>query len=126
MNDDGTIMDREHGLARTLTQRQLTMIGLGLLISTKATTRDAASQISMGTILPAVFLSGYVFPYDSMPVFFQWIANLVPATWLIDASRAVVLRGGGWAELWPNALALWSMAIAVLMFSSFKLKKQLA
>src|SRR5690242_20691055 len=39
----------------------LSMIGLGLLISTKATTRDAASQISMGTILPAIFLSGYVF-----------------------------------------------------------------
>jgi ABC-2 type transport system permease protein len=104
----------------------LTMIGLGLLISTKAATRDAASQISMGTILPAIFLSGYVFPYDSMPVFFQWLGNLVPATWLIDAARGVILRGGGWLELWPNALALWTMAIAVLVFSSFRLKKQLA
>jgi hypothetical protein len=38
----------------------------------------------------------------------------------------VILRGGGWLELWPNALALWTMAIAVLVFSSFRLKKQLA
>jgi ABC-2 type transport system permease protein len=104
----------------------LTMIGLGLLISTKAATRDAASQMSMGTILPSIFLSGYVFPFDSMPVLFQWIGNGVPATWLIDAARAVILRGGGWAELWPHALVLWSMAVAVLVFSSFKLKKQVA
>lgn len=104
----------------------LTMIGLGLLISTKAETRDAASQMSMGTILPSIFLSGYVFPYDSMPAFFQWVSNAIPATWLIDASRCVILRGGGWAELWMHALVLWIMAVAVLVFCSFKLKKQLA
>jgi ABC-2 type transport system permease protein len=104
----------------------LTMLGLGLLISTKASTRDAATQITMGTILPAIFLSGYVFPYDSMPLVFQWLANLVPATWLIDASRGVILRGGGWAELWPHAIVLWTMAVVVLVFSSFKLKKQLS
>jgi ABC-2 type transport system permease protein len=104
----------------------LAMIGLGLLISTKADTRDAASQMSMGTILPAIFLSGYVFPFDSMPMVFQWVGKLIPATWLIDASRCVILRGGGWAELWPNALVLWTMAIAVLVFSSLKLKKQLS
>ena len=40
----------------------LTMLGVGLLISTRASTRDAAMQMAMGTILPTVFLSGYVFP----------------------------------------------------------------
>ena len=80
----------------------------------------------MGTILPAVFLSGYVFPYDSMPVVFQCIARAVPATWLIDASRGVILRGAGWAELWPHALVLWTMAVVMLTFSSFRLKKRLS
>ena len=35
----------------------LTMLGVGLLISTRASTRDAAMQMAMGTILPSVFLS---------------------------------------------------------------------
>jgi ABC-2 type transport system permease protein len=103
----------------------LTMLGIGLLISTKAQTRDAAGQMSMGTILPAIFLSGYVFAFDSMPVFFQYVGYFIPATWLIDASRCVILRGGGWAELWPHALALWSMTIAILTLASFKLQKRL-
>jgi ABC-2 type transport system permease protein len=104
----------------------LTMLGTGLLISTRASTRDAAMQMAMGTILPAVFLSGYVFPADSMPAFFQYLSKLVPATWLIDASRGVILRGAGQAELWLHALILWGMAVAVLAISSLLFRKQIA
>src|SRR6516162_2396210 len=104
----------------------LTMLGTGLLISTQASTRDAAVQMAMGTILPAVFLSGYVFPADSMPAFFSYLGKLVPATWLIDAARGVNLRGAGQAELWPHALVLWAMALATLAFSSLMFRKQVA
>jgi ABC-2 type transport system permease protein len=104
----------------------LTMLGVGLLISTRASTRDAAMQMAMGTILPAVFLSGYVFPADSMPAFFRYLGQLVPATWLIDAARGVILRGAGQADLWPHTLVLWAMALATLTFSSLKFRKQVA
>jgi ABC-2 type transport system permease protein len=103
----------------------LTMLGLGLWISTRASTRDAAGQITMGTILPSIFLSGYVFPIDSMPAFFRFVSNFLPTTWLIDASRGVILRAAGWAELWPHALVLWIMALTMLVFSSLKVRKQL-
>src|SRR5207244_1124164 len=75
----------------------LTMIGFGLLISTKAATRDAATQMAMGTLLPSIFLSGYVFPLDSMPEGFKIFAHFVPATWLIDAARGIILRGADWS-----------------------------
>jgi ABC-2 type transport system permease protein len=104
----------------------LTMLGIGLWISTRAATRDAASQIALGTMLPSIFLSGYVFLLDSMPRAFAYLANLVPATWMIDAARAVILRGCGWAELWPHALALGAMALGALVFSSLRIRKQLA
>jgi ABC-2 type transport system permease protein len=102
----------------------LTMLALGLLISTRASTRDAAVQLTTGTILPSVFLSGYVFPTDSMPAAFQWLAQGVPATWLIDAARGVILRGAGWAELWPHAVVLWGMALGALAVASLKFRKQ--
>jgi ABC-2 type transport system permease protein len=104
----------------------LAMLGFGLLISTKASTRDAASQMAMGTVLPSIFLSGYVFPLDSMPAVFVYLSNFIPTTWLIDASRGVILRGAGWNELWFNGLVLWSMALVVLSVASFKLRKQLS
>src|SRR5262249_5407280 len=98
----------------------LTMLGVGLWISTRARTRDAASQLAMGTVLPSIFLSGYVYPIDSMPAFFQAVSNLIPATWLMDAARGVILRGAGWAELWPHAAVLWLMALAALVLGSRK------
>jgi ABC-2 type transport system permease protein len=103
----------------------LTTLGLGLGISTKANSTDEAGQLVMGTVMPSIFLSGYVFPVDSMPWFFQWVAQFVPTTWLIDASRGVILRGAGWAELWPHAAVLWGMAAIVLTWSALRFHKKL-
>jgi ABC-2 type transport system permease protein len=104
----------------------LTWLAVGLMISTRSDTRDAAAQMSMGTFLPCVFLSGYVFPLDSMPTLFVWIAKMLPTTWLIDAARGVILRGAGWQELWFHAAVLWGMALAVIVLTSLRVRKQLA
>ncbi len=103
----------------------LTMLGVGCGSPPVHQTRDASMQMSMGTVIPSIFLSGYVFPLDSMPAFFWYFAKLVPTTWMIDASRGVILRGAGWAELWPNALVLSSMAIFALVISSVTFRKQI-
>jgi ABC-2 type transport system permease protein len=102
----------------------LAMLGFGLWVSTKASSREAAGQMSMATVLPAVFLSGYVFPLDSMPRFFYWIAQLLPTTWLIDGARGVILRGAGWAELKEHAVVLWGMALGVLVLSVLRFRKR--
>src|SRR5262249_1322599 len=103
----------------------LTMLGSGLWISTKAETTDAAGQLVMGTVMPSIFLSGYVFPVDSMPWVFQKVALAVPTTWLIDAARGVILRGAGWRELWPHAAVLWGMAAGVLTGSALRFHKKI-
>jgi drug efflux transport system permease protein len=102
----------------------LSSLGMGLWISTRAATREAASQIAMGTFLPSIFLSGYVFPLDSMPWVLQPVANCIPTTWMIDASRSVILRGGGWPELWHHSAVLWGMALAALIFGSLQVQKR--
>jgi ABC-2 type transport system permease protein len=103
----------------------LTMLGMGLLISTRVQTRDAAMQMTMGTVIPSIFLSGYIFPTDSMPIPFWVLSQLIPTTWMVDASRGVILRGAGWAELAPNAAILWAMAVLSLVVSSSRFRKQL-
>ncbi len=104
----------------------LGMLGLGLWISTLATTRDASLQLSMGTVIPSIFLSGYVFPIESMPRFFQGLAYLVPTTWMIDAARGVIFRGTGWPELREHALVLCGMSLVLLAASMFRFRKRLA
>jgi ABC-2 type transport system permease protein len=100
-------------------------LGLGLYISTRVSTREAAGQVAMGTMMPSIFLSGYVFPLDSMPRFFWYVAQVFPTTWLIDAARGVILRGAGWAELWVHSVVLWSMGIAVCTLAMLKFHKRL-
>lgn len=80
----------------------------------------------MGTFLPSIFLSGYVFPIDSMPWPLQHISYCIPTTWMIDASRSVILRGGGWHELWNHAVVLWGMALAAMIFGALQMKKRLS
>lgn len=102
----------------------LGMIGCGLAVSTRAQTRDASMQMSIATVLPSVFLSGYIFPIDSMPLVFRYLAHVIPTTWMIDASRGVILRGAGWAELWPDAAVLSVMALFSMSLSAALFKKR--
>src|SRR5260370_40641178 len=103
----------------------LTCLALGLWISTRASSRDAASQMVIGTVMPCIFLSGYIFPVDSMPWIFRQIAQVIPTTWQIDAARGVILRGAGWRELWPHFLVLWGIALLRLTLATLEFKKTL-
>lgn len=103
----------------------LGMLGLGLLISTKASTRDASMQLAMGTVIPSIFLSGYVFPVESMPLGFRYVSYAIPTTWMIDASRGVILRGAGWYELQTHALVLSLMSVVLIVLSATQFRKRL-
>lgn len=102
----------------------LTMLGIGMWISTKAATREAAGQLAMGTVLPAVFLSGYVFPVESMPIYLQYVSQAIPTTWMVDVSRGVILRGAEMRHLGMHAAVLWLMAAGALTLGALQLRKQ--
>jgi ABC-2 type transport system permease protein len=94
------------------------MLGIGILISTKAQTQAQSNQMSMLTFMPMVFLSGYVFPIDGMPLFFQGISQIIPLTHFINIVRAIVLRGVGLEAFWISivkllvlTLVIWTIAL---------------
>ncbi|HMJ07253.1 MAG TPA: ABC transporter permease [Chthoniobacterales bacterium] len=90
------------------------LLSLGLLVATKAENQMQALQISMAFILPSVFFSGFIFPRETMPVIFYWLGALLPATYYIELSRAIILRGATIFEYWQS-LAIMS-AMAVFLF----------
>jgi ABC-2 type transport system permease protein len=93
----------------------LTVLGLGLLISAKARSQGEAFQLGMATILPSVFLSGYIFLIQNMPLPFQWLSRFLPATYFIEILRGVILRGAGFEHLWLHAAVLTAMGIAAIL-----------
>lgn len=104
----------------------LTVLGVGLLISTRAHTQAEAFQLSMGTVLPSVFLSGYIFLIDNMPEFFQWVSRLIPATYYIRILRGIILRGAGFGDLWPNAAILTGMGCLAILAAAWQFVRRKA
>jgi ABC-2 type transport system permease protein len=102
----------------------LTVLGIGLFISTKARTQAEAFQLSMGTVLPSVFLSGYIFLLETMSPFFRGVSRIVPATYYIQILRGIILRGAGFRDLWLNALVLTLMGCATVLLAARQFVKQ--
>jgi ABC-2 type transport system permease protein len=93
-------------------------LSLGILISSKATSQAHAMQLAFLTILPSVFFSGYIFPRETMPKFFFYLSYMVPATYFINITRGIILRGAGWVHLWPDALALFTIGTILLIIAA--------
>ncbi len=93
-------------------------LSLGILISSKAGTQAQAMQLAFLTILPSIFFSGYIFPRETMPKFFFVLSYFVPATYFINITRGIILRGAGWTHLWTDAFALFLMGTFLLIVAA--------
>ena len=102
------------------------VLGLGMLISTLATTQMQAMQMSTFFLLPFVFLSGYVFPIDGMPMIFQYISRIIPARYFIEVLRGIILRGAGLADLWRPVAWLIFYTILIIGLAVARFKKTAA
>lgn len=98
---------------------------LGLVISTIAKTQLQSMQMTVFILLPSILLSGFMFPYDAMPVAAQWIAEALPATHFMRMSRAIVLRDAQVIELTYDALWLLGFTCVGLAIASLRFSKRL-
>lgn len=99
-------------------------LSLGILISSKANSQGEAMQLAFLTILPSVFFSGYIFPRETMPYIFRALSYLVPASYFINITRGIILRGAGIQDLWTNALALFAMGTFLLFVAARRFRNK--
>jgi ABC-2 type transport system permease protein len=99
------------------------LLSLGLLISTRAQTQMEAQQMGQLLFLPGVFLSGYIFPFEGLPVVLRFIGLLFPVTHMIAIMRGVVLRDASLADLWPHVVTLIGMAVVLVWLGSRSIRK---
>src|SRR5262249_32744452 len=96
----------------------LVSLSLGILISARTSSqRVAMIGALLGTMLPTMLLSGFIFPIESLPAPLRVISIVVPARWFILVARGIMLKGVGLAYQWPATLVLLAMAVALLAAS---------
>jgi ABC-2 type transport system permease protein len=100
-------------------------LGLGLLISTLARTQFQAMQLTIFTFLPAILLSGFMFPFDGMPRFAQWIGEILPLTHFVRLVRGILLRGAHLSGLMPDVWPLLAFLVITMTLAVFKFRKRL-
>jgi len=98
-------------------------LGIGLLISTVSNTTQEAFMTMFMFFLPAMIFSGFFFPVENMPVFFQYVTLLDPVRYYVAAVRAIFLKGAGLDVLWPQVLALFGMGGAILWLAASRFRK---
>jgi ABC-2 type transport system permease protein len=97
----------------------LVSLSLGILISARTSSQRVAMLGALvGTMLPTMLLSGFIFPIESMPLPLRVISNVVPARWFVIVARAIMLKGIGLAYLWRETLVLLLMATVLLALST--------
>lgn len=97
----------------------LVSLALGILISARTSSQRLAMMMTIvGTMLPTIMLSGFIFPIESMPKVLQWISIAMPARWFVSLARGIMLLGVGLDYLWPETLMLGAMALLLLVLST--------
>lgn len=98
-------------------------LAIGILISSKANSQAEALQFCLVVMLLSIFLSGFMFPRETMPVWAYTISHVIPATYMIKITRGVILRGAGLEELWFNGVVLFAMGTGLLLAAAKRFKK---
>ena len=105
----------------------LVSLSLGILVSARTSSQRVAMMGALlGTMLPNLLLSGFIFPVESMPAPLRIISNIVPGRWFVEIERSIMLKGVGLDFLWQETLILAAMAAVLLTASVRSFKERLS
>ncbi len=103
----------------------LCTLALGLFISTISETQQQAMMTAtFFFLMPMIYLSGFVFPIENMPRVIQLATYVIPLRYFLIIVRGIFLKGIGLELLWPQALALASWGMVVLLLAVARSRKQ--
>jgi len=101
-------------------------LGQGLLISTLSKNQFIASQIAVFTgFMPAFVLSGFLFEIDSMPLWLQYLTELIPTRHYVASLQTIFLAGDIWPQLWRDILGLIGVGAVFFGFTLAQSHKRL-
>ncbi len=104
----------------TGTLYMIAVLAIGLFISVQSTTQPQAMQLVQLFLIPSIFLSGYIWPVESLPPVMRYVGLALPATHMVAMMRGLVLRDASFTEILPHILALCAI---ITFFMSVSLER---
>jgi ABC-2 type transport system permease protein len=101
------------------------MLTMGLVISSAARTQFQAVQMSFFFFLPSMLLSGFMFPFEAMPVPAQWIGACLPLTHFLRIVRGILLKGAPLDSLLQEVAAIGAFFAVALSVAILTFRKRL-
>jgi ABC-2 type transport system permease protein len=87
-------------------------LAVGFTFSTAAQNQLQAMQMAFFFFLPSILLSGFMFPFRGMPLWAQWLGEVLPLTHFLRIVRGILLKGNGVAEILPEVWPLLGFLLA--------------
>ncbi len=103
----------------------LSGLGIGLWASAQARNQQEATLLVYMSFLPAIFLSGYIFPLEAMPKFLQIVSYFIPLRYFLVIIRALLIKGVPVSALKPEIAALVFFGVALQMLAALRFRKRL-
>jgi ABC-2 type transport system permease protein len=101
-------------------------LAIGLFVSTISRTQQQAMMtVIFFFLMPMMFLSGFVFPIENMPIPIQKLTYIIPLRYFLTIVRGIFLKGSGWSELWDDALALAIIGATLFGAALLRFRKRL-
>ncbi|MBK6647533.1 MAG: ABC transporter permease [Anaerolineales bacterium] len=102
-----------------------TGLGIGLFASTIANTQQEAMLTVWMTLLPSIFLSGFFFPLEAMPVVLRWLSYLMPLRYYLVIIRSLLLKGVGLDMIQFDVIAMTLFAVGIMAAAALRFRKRL-
>ena len=100
-------------------------LSLGLLVSTISATQQEAFLSMFLFVLPAIILSGFLYPIETMPEVFQWLTLANPLRHFLEIVRGIFLKGAGLGQLWVQYTVLLVMAVGGIVLATRRFRASL-
>ena len=95
-------------------------LGVGITFSTIAQNQLQAVQMSFFFFLPSILLSGFMFPFQGMPEWAQWLGSVLPLTHYLRVVRGIVLKGNTFVDIVPH---MWPIGLFLLVSVGIGIKR---
>ena len=103
----------------------LSIVGVGLFISSISKTQQQAILGVITFQMPAVLLSGFISPIEDMPLFWQYLTWVNPVRFFMVLTRGIFLKGMGVQDVFVNLIPLIIIAIITLSLAGWTFKRKL-
>ena len=88
-------------------------------------TQFQAMQVTVFILMPSILLSGFMFPFDGMPVVAQYIGEALPTTHFIRLTRGIMLREAPIGELTSDLFYLVGFTLVAMTIAAMRFTKRL-